>query len=309
MLGTMDIPAAAAGPWLVVAVALGIGGLALTAVVARHVLRRRRAAGPAAAPDPAESPFREDDLPGFLERPPGSAGRPDAPLDGWTVLSGPTGPAVASTPPAPAGRRDWSLPVLTTAGVVAALLLLGAGVSAGVAAARRDGAGTRGPDRGQAHQRGPQHLSADLAFEGIVFERHAVGVTATYPRVRLTSNGTAALAQVELPTWNCLADEAPADPVAAGCSRTLPEYADVATPALQLQRSGDGQVRISGRFPTYTRPNGSPPERTGRVYELLITVGPAAGRSGTGQVPATGELRLGTDRARTTGVSVLRAGD
>ena len=137
-------------------------------------------------------------------------------------------------------------------------------------------------------------------FLGIVLERRAVGVTATYPRFEVTSDGERAVAHVELPTFNCLTDHAPADPVAAGCLRSLTEYGDLATPELEVSRDGDG-VRVSGRFPTYLRPNGTPPVWTGRVYELMVSAEPGAGDPDEGPVPATGVLELGTDRTETTG--------
>ena len=39
---------------------------------------------------------------------------------------------------------------------------------------------------------------------------------------------------MELPTFNCLTDHAPADPVAAGCLRSLTEHGDLATPELEV---------------------------------------------------------------------------
>jgi hypothetical protein len=109
---------------------------------------------------------------------------------------------------------------------------------------------------------------------------------------------------VTLPAWNCLADEAPPDPATADCARTPTEYAELSAPALDVVRDGDA-LRVSGRFPTWTRPNGGPPERTGRVYELTFVL-PAAGADG-----ARGEVRLGDDRAPAVGepaVTVLRGG-
>jgi hypothetical protein len=149
-------------------------------------------------------------------------------------------------------------------------------------------------------------VSADLTFAGIVLERRAVGVTAAYTHVRISAADGASLAQVELITFNCLADTAPRDPVAAGCSRVVPEYAQLASPALQVTRSGGGRLTVHGRFPTYVRPNGTPPASTGEVYELHIEVAQRTpGRVGV-DVPATGFLQLGADRAPTTAVSVVR---
>jgi len=313
MLSGMDIPPTGAGPWLVVAVALGIAGLALAAGVAVQAARRPRPAKPAPGIAPGPERFPDDDLADFLERPPGSAGRLVSAGSGWAALSGPgTTTAVVAPAETAAGsaRRPGSL--VPTA-VVAALLLLAAAVSAGAAAAQRSDPGA-GSGRAVRPASG---AAADLTFGGVVLERRVVGVTATYPHVRLTREGAVEVAHVELPTWNCLADAAPADPVAAHCSRAMPEYAELRSPALSVTRSADGRLRISGRFPTSTHPNGSAPAPTGRAYRLVITVAPAgrgatghksAGHKGAGHRAAIGELRLGSDRALTTEVSVLSAG-
>jgi hypothetical protein len=149
-----------------------------------------------------------------------------------------------------------------------------------------------------------------LTFGGVVLERHPVGITATHPTVHLTSDGDQAIASVELPTFHCLTGEAPRDPGAAGCVRSVTEYAELATPALEVT-GRDGEVRLSGRFPTYVRPNGGPPVWTGRVYELTVTAAPAAGPAPSGWRRATGTLQLGSDRTRSTGdpeVNLLRRG-
>lgn len=344
MLGTMDVPAAAAWLWIVVGVGLAILLLTTTALVARAVARRRVPAPPPAGDGGSGHGGHGDDLPGFLDRPPGSAGTPDA-RSGWTALSSPPAAAVEEARPPAADRRTDRLLVATAA---AAALLVVAAVAVGVAATRHD----RGHDAAAAvrydggppgrhdweHHRprrpgplptvpaaptpgqagagalaattlplGRSGLAAELTFGGVVLEPHAVGVTATYPRVRLTSDGTDAVAHVELPTYNCLAASAPPDPVAAHCTPTPTEYADLPSPALTVIRSRDGRVQLTGRFATYVRPNGTSPDWTGRVYALQITVTPAEQRD-HGRVHATGELRLGTDRAATTGVSVLRLG-
>ena len=67
----------------------------------------------------------------------------------------------------------------------------------------------------------------------------------------------------EFPTFNCLTAEAPADPVAAGCTPTLTEYAELASPDLAVADDGRRPACSRGRFPTETRPNGSPPAPTG----------------------------------------------
>jgi hypothetical protein len=97
--------------------------------------------------------------------------------------------------------------------------------------------------------------------------------------------------------------------VAAGCARSLTEYADLTDPQLQVSRDGD-RLDLVGLFPTYTRPNGSAPGYTGRAYQLTAAItaerdvtAPAAGGS-----VAAGVVRIGLDTAPTTpdrGVNVL----
>ena len=288
-----------AGLWLVVAVVLAVLGLALAAAVLRSLLRHRPASEPTGGAEPAAG-FPDDDLPGFLERPPGSVATAAPSSAGWTALSLPPAP-VAPAPPRPTGR--WTAATVAAA-VLAVLLLVAAVVCARVAASRSGPVAGSRPDA----DRGATIVSGNLSFGGVVLERHVVGVTATYPRVRLTRGVSGLVAHVELPTYNCLAGDAPADPVAAHCARSVTEYADLPAPALQVSSSAHGRLRLTGRFPTYLRPNGSATVPTGHVYQLLISAAPANGRPTTGEVPATGELSLGTDRAAATGVSVLRFG-
>jgi hypothetical protein len=333
MLCTMDIPAVA-GPWIVVGVVLGIGLVGLAARATAPVRRR----APSRPPEPPAAGFPEDDLPGFLESPPGSG--PAAPGDGWTSLAAPSAPM-----PTPAPETAGSTPDRATGrtlAILATVVLLLIGASAAVAIASRSSAGPReagaqatrqtgrtppssdsaapAPDprtagalAGSELPVGPGGVAAELTFGGVVLEPRAVGVTATYPVLSLTASGDrgGALAHVMLPTWNCLAATAPDDPIAAGCTPTVPEYADLAAPALSVTRDGDGW-RISGRFPTYVRPNGSPPVWTGRVYELLVSMQPADGRRAEGRVRAEGVLELGGNAVGTAGapgVNVLRYGD
>jgi hypothetical protein len=115
----------------------------------------------------------------------------------------------------------------------------------------------------------------------------------------VSTDGERSSARVDFPTFNCLTAEAPADPVAAGCTPSVTEYAELDSPELVVDTDGDG-LRISGRFPTELRPNGSAPTPTGRAYDLRITVDPADGQ-GRGWRPADGVLELGPDRAVTTG--------
>src|SRR4051812_20160953 len=116
MLGRMDIRSAA--PWLVLGLVVGIG-LVLLAGLATALVLRRRSDVPPGAPG-------GDDLPGFLESPPGAA----APVvsAGWASLAAPP-----TTPPAARPPRDTAVTVIVMA--VTALLLLGA--AAAVAAVTR----------------------------------------------------------------------------------------------------------------------------------------------------------------------------
>lgn len=288
----MDIPVTA-GPWLVLGVVLGIlvPALAALGVLALRRDRSRPEAPVAAAPPPAG--FGEDDLPAFLESPPGSVGTPAASSGGWAALGSPVPP-----PPAPgngANRSGSTAVLVAMAGT--ALLLIGA--AAAVATARTtDPPDAPSPERRTTEASRPGDASARLTFGGVVLERHAVGVTVAYPRVQVTTRADRAAAEIELVTFNCLRTEAPEDPVAAGCTPSVPEHAELSTPELSVAADG-GALRVSGRFATVRRPNGSPPVPTGRVYELTVSAAPADGRAGEGREPATGLLRIGDDRVGT----------
>ena len=298
----MDTLGAAAGTataaWLVLGVVVGVLIVLLAGLVAALLLRRRAPARPAAEPGHTGAGYREDDLPGFLEAPPGSGTA--VPHTGWAVLAAP--PAAAPSPP-PASRRRRDTVVVVTTMAVTALLL--AGAAAAVAAT------SRADDRRGHHEEAEaarDGAAARITFGGVVLEPRAVGITATYPVVEVATNAGGARAQVEFPTYNCLTAEAPADPVAAGCTRSVTEYAELATPDLVVDRDGDG-LRVRGRFPTEVRPNGGAAEPTGRSYDLRITVEPADGAPGHGWRPAEGVLELGAGRAATVDdVSVLRSG-
>ena len=321
MLVAMDIPAAAAGPWIALGVVLAVVLLGLVGLGA-GLLARRPPAG--AVPTPAEQPHGDppdhprehghDDLAAFLEHPPGSSGHRGTTVAGWATLSAPapmTGrlPQPAAAPASPPGPSRQVLVALATA----ALLLLGAAAAVATGLADRDtGPSTATPSPTSAPTGRPldaEEVEVRLTFGGMVLEEHAVGVTATYPELHLTGNR----AHVELPTYNCLAAEAPADPAAAGCRRSVPEYADLVAPDLEVTRTDDG-LTITGRFPTLTRPNGTAPAATGRAYELRVTV-VHGDRPEDGWLPARGVLRLGAYETATTGtdaaagVNVLRYGD
>jgi hypothetical protein len=151
--------------------------------------------------------------------------------------------------------------------------------------------------------------SARLAFGGLVLERQAVGVTVTYPGIGLSTHGDQSLVHLRLPTFNCLAADAPADPAEAGCVPSVTEFADLPTPALRMSRDGN-RLTFSGRVPTYTRPDGTAPVYTGRVYDLTLTVTPGRRLAGNRAV-ADGALTLGSSTSRRSGdpaVDVLQQG-
>ncbi|MGR7023787.1 hypothetical protein [Geodermatophilus sp. URMC 62] len=323
----MDSPAPVAA-WVVLGAAL----LALAAVAAGLLLTRpRRPVGevvgdrpepPGPPGPPARARWAHDDLPSFAAAPPGTPAVPEA------EAPGPPEPPVAAGPatPDPAGRA--------VAGLAAAALALVAGLAGLTLAAGDDPAGRPAPaatasapaprppppapappdlpavpadplpgEQGagalaaRSVPLGDDGVTARLALGGLVLEHRSVGVTVTHPSVSVTvgPDGTA-LAHVRLPTWNCLGTTAPPDPPAAGCTPTGVEYADLPTPALGVTRDGDA-LQLTGRFPTYTRPAGTPAAYTGRVYPLTVTVAPATAPE-HGEAPAEGALFLGTERAQ-----------
>src|SRR3954454_24385324 len=304
MLTGMDIPVTA-GPWLGLGVVLGIllAGLAGRGALGVRALRSRRF-GPEVQPPGASSPprsgpprFGEDDLPGFLESPPGSTRTPPAPSRGWAALAAPL------PPPPPAVERDRSGTTAVMAAMAGtALLLIGAAAAvAAVPAAEgpADSARATGSrDRPTTEAPRPDDVSARLTFGGVVLERHAAGVTVAYPEVQVTT-GARATAEIELLSFNCLLAEAPDDPMAAGCIRWVPEHAELSAPELAVESDAAG-MRVSGRFATVRRPNGSAPVPTGRVYELTVSAAPTDDRAGRGPEPATGFLQIGDDRVGTS---------
>lgn len=304
MLAPMEIFAAAAGPWPVLGVVLGVLLLGLAALGVALLRRRKHPVTPGEPP--------RDDLDAFLEHPPGTPGSPRPPTEGWASLAPAapsTGPDVATPPRAPGVRV--ALAAMAVAGLV--LVATGAAVAGATRAPAERPAGTSAAADPTAPGPAPGAVEARLSFGGVVLEPRAVGVTATYPELRLTGDADRPRAHLELPTWNCLAGEAPADPVAAGCVRSMPEFGDLAVPDLDVTRTADG-LRISGRFATLVRPNGSSPSETGRTYAVVVTV-ETGDRPTHGWLPAEGALQLGDDRAETTGsdagagVNVLRYGD
>jgi hypothetical protein len=356
--------------WVVLAVAVGIA----LGLLGARLATGRRGTRPAPGP-PAHSPAGDpaapaaggtratagfvDDLPGFLEHPPGAPGPagpapsalPTEPTAGPTTPAGTprTGATTAAPTSGSAGDRSARSSVLAM--VVAAVVLV---VLATVVAltAGRDPAGTASSGAGPTGTTAPgtaptgsaapgldpavpttaapatatataaaalaftslplgdDGAAASVTFGGVVLEQRAVGLTVTYPSLSISTDGAQALAHVRLPTFNCLTGEPPADPVAAGCSRSLTEYSDLANPALRVSRDDD-RLDLVGLFPTYTRSNGSPPAYTGRAYQLTATISPDGAVRG-GAAAATGVVRIGLDSAASTpvpGVNVLQFAD
>ncbi|WP_156036398.1 hypothetical protein [Blastococcus sp. URHD0036] len=314
---------AAAVLWAVLGAVALLAGAVLLVVPAAGRRRQRPGDLPPPAPGPA---FPDDDLPAFRATPPGTPGaaaaRPPA-----RVLPAP----VADPDDAPSAGR------VVVAMAAAALLLLG--VLAVVAGISREGTADSGAGRadssptsarpvpelpevppapapGAAGAGGLAHLSvpldaggraARLSFAPLVLEHRAVGTTVTSPALSVTARGDGtALAHVRLPIWNCLSTEAPADPLAAGCTPGPVEYADLPSPALATE-ADDDVLRLTGRFPTYTRPNGGPPVYTGRVYELTVSLGSDGAADPGAWAPASGTLFLGTDRAESVPDRALSA--
>jgi hypothetical protein len=286
MLGAMDIAAAEApvAPWIAVGVMLTLAAQLLVGMVVALVVRRR-AAGPSAEPPPED----HDDLPGFFESPPGSTATGVPASTGFVALMAPP-PAPVAAPP-----RRTTGPVLAAVLGVAVLLLVLAAVVAGTT-------GTA-PDRDDRAERSraeprPAGIEARMRFAGVVLQQHAVGVTVAFAEVELASDRDGAVARLTLPTWNCLAPEAPDDPAAAGCVPARTEYAELRSPALDVTRTDDG-MRFSGDFPSSTRPTGGAPEPTGRAYRIEVWA-TADRELPAGDWSPVGGILLVEDRATTS---------
>jgi hypothetical protein len=325
---------AAAVPWVVLGVLLV--AVVLLAAVGARPHRRPRAVPVARQAAPPRPAFPDDDLPAFRAAPPGTPGaappepRPERPR---------MPPTDGADGELPAGRAVLVLAVaaLVLVAVLAVLAAVphdradgdrpAASASAGAPSSTPPPAPVPAlpavpaePLPGEPGAGALAALSvpldddgwaARLAFAPLVLEHRAVGVSVTSAAVSVTrrTDGTA-LAHVRLPTWNCLAAEAPADPAAAGCSPAGVEYADLPSPALATSVA-DGTLRLTGRFPTYTRPAGGEPVYTGRVYELTVTLTTAQGGAGAAWEPARGTVFLGLARAESLdgrGLSAVRRG-
>jgi hypothetical protein len=324
--------------WVVGALVLGLVlGAAAATLVARGPARGRAGAHAQAGSEGRTPPgpgahrvLEVDDLPAFLEHPPGSPG--PVPADLTDPTRTPTAPATSAAPAAaaptgatavraarPSGAGRHSPDALTTRHTLLAMaaaalvLVLVAVVIAVVGGSGRadDGAGDAAPASApagrpagggapatRAEPVGPD-VAARAAFGTVLLERRAVGVTVTRPTISASRDRAGALAHVLLPTYNCLLPEPPPDPEAAGCARAATEYADATGPDLRMTRDGD-RVELAGRFATYTKPAGGPPQHTGRSYRLSAVL-TAAGPERDGVTPASGVLRLGDGNAPTTG--------
>lgn len=310
MLGGMDVPAAAAGPWIVLGAVLGI--LLLLAAGALAVRLRTRTPPPAA---PAGVDRPRDDLADFLAHPPGTPGARDDDGDGWASLAPAAPPArPGGSPPVPAGSRPGPVPAALA---VAALLLVGAAAALATsrspepAAAEQSPAARETPATGEPSEaaRGPEEVAARLSFGGVVLEEHAVGVTAAYPELELTSDAGRTVARLRLPAANCLAASAPPQAADPGCRGARTEYAELSAPDLRVVRDGDG-LTLSGRFATELRPPGADAQPTGRSYDVVVTVVPT-GEQRDGWSPAEGRLQWGDQVAPTRAdgpANVLHAG-
>ncbi|GAB3357628.1 hypothetical protein [Modestobacter lapidis] len=331
--------------WVAAALLLGavLGAAAATLVAGRS--GRRGGAGTGGpggttAPVPGARQVREvDDLPGFLEHPPGSPDPPPAAVAGPAPATGATAtrPARRSgagrhSPDALSARRT----LLAMASAAAVLVLVAAVIAlVGGDDPAGDGTPASSPvpsptppeptpleptpaepaptevaagalaDRSVAP--GDDGLTARASFGTVLLERRAVGVTVTRPDFDVSSDGERSLAHVRLPTFNCLVREPPADPESAGCARGATEYADLSSPGLRMTRAGD-RLELAGRIATYTRPPAGPAAYTGRSYPIRATL-TAEGPERDGRTPAGGVLRLGPDSAPTTdrpGANVLQ---
>lgn len=286
MLGAMEIA---------VGVLLGVAGLLFVGLVAAYVAGCRTETRPGLPPADAI-----DDLPDFLEFPPGSAGPARPATDSVVALAVPSRPA-----PPPSTPRRPPVPTAALAAALAGLVVLLLIAAVVAALPGRHGDGDRsgsGAERDHSADRGRPANGpaagdeARLRFGGIVLEERAVGITVSYPALVLAADADGPVASLELPTWNCLAAEAPDDPADAGCVPGRTEHAELRSPDLEVTRDGD-DLRITGDFATTTRPGGSDPELTGRSYELVITVSPDDSAAPDRWVPASGDLELGDHHA------------
>jgi hypothetical protein len=324
--------------WVVLALLLGLvlGATAATLVARRPAGRGDTSAGDDDGDDdgtpPADAGTRTaldvDDLPGFLEHPPGSPGPAPTP----PPPAAPASPAPAAAAGATAVRAvrrsgagrhspDASSTRSTLlAMVVAAVVLVLVAVL--ISLVGGDGPAADGPPASSSAPATPAGaatpveapgqpvLTARASFGTVLLERRRVGVTVTRPGLSVSSDGDRAGARVLLPTYNCLLREPPPDPEAAGCVPAATEYAELSGTDLRLIRDGD-RVDLAGLLATYTQPPTGPPAYTGRSYRLGVTLA-ADGPERAGGTTARGLLRLGGHSTTTTGdpgANVLQLSD
>lgn len=302
MLDVMESAGAAApaAPWIAVGVLLTVAVLLLAGLVMALAVRRRGPVRPAESPDPSPAPV-EDDLPRFLEFPPGSTAAAGSAGGRHVALSA---PAPAPTPPAPPVPRGVPTTVCVAAAGLAVVLLAAAAVALMSAADAPGRGGRAGAPTGTGTQRSTE---VRMSFEGLVLEQHAVGVTAAYAEVELTEDSDGPVARLTLPTWNCLSAEAPGDPAEAGCVPSRAEYAELRPSALEVTQAGDG-LRFGGEFSTSTRTTSGAPEATGRTYRIEVTVAAQDELRSGRWSPAAGVLTV-DDRAAESLAGELRLDD
>ncbi|SDE25999.1 hypothetical protein SAMN05660485_00361 [Blastococcus fimeti] len=281
MLGGMDVPAVAAGPWIALGAALGMLLLLAAGAVALWLRSPVPPPGTAEVVVPGQP---RDDLADFLARPPGTPGAPEVPDEGWAVLA-PVAPAREAAPATPGGRPGTALAALA----VVALLLVGVAAALAAAARSPEPASVAAPAEEPADPPaasgdeevafgdeevafGDEEVTVRLSFGGVVLEEHAVGVTVGYPELELTSDDGRTVARLRLPAANCLAATAPPRPGDPGCREARTEYAELASPDLDVVRDGD-ELTVSGRFATELHPPGGAAEPTGRSYDVSVTLG------------------------------------
>jgi hypothetical protein len=285
----MDIRAAtsmAAGPWIALAIVLGLASLVLAGLAVALFGRSRRV-----SVGPVED--TQDDLPGFLDMPPGTPAAGSAAPGGLVALAAPPSPP----PAAPERSRRPHAVIAAGAAVLVAAAAVLVAVWAPSASSASSARHPHHADRQPASDSRPaRDVQARMTFAGVVLEERAVGVTVTYPEVEFTRNSDGGVAQLTLPTWNCMTAEAPDDPADAGCVRGRTEYAELSSPELETSRA-DGTLRFSGDFATSTHPTGSAPETTDRVYAIAVEVTPEEALRGRRWTHATGVLELADRRA------------
>ena len=227
----MDLAASSAGPWLVLGVVLGVllAGLAVLAVAG---LRRPSSTAAEANDGPAPEVagrhgWAVDDLPGFLDSPPGTEDPGGTTIAAAAHMRLTAGPLLLDPPAArPAARRagsdgsDRTERRLLVALATASLLLVGTAAAVAAVTTEASSASSTAPVPAQVPAPGPTWRAPDVsgvpaepapgdpgagrlaarsvpvgpdgalaraAFGGLVLERRGVGVTVAYPAVSVTA--------------------------------------------------------------------------------------------------------------------------